>query len=1033
MTSFSIKNHVLTFSLVAVLAFLGINGFFNMAQDSMPPFTVRYSNVITTFAGASPERVEMLVTDKIEKQLQQIAELEHVESESRTGISIVNIRIKDQYTQMQPIYDKIRRKVEEIKDQLPEGSRISIQDEDLADIYGIIYSITGDGYSPAELLDIAEDVRDSLIKLPNAAKVEIVGEQVEQIFIDYDNTKFAELGLTQEMIQSILSRTNIIFPGGDIKIGNERIILEPTGNYETIEDLKKTIVSDTDSQDIIYLGDVANIYRGYKYPTESIVKINGVDGISLGVALKQGGNIVDLGQEVDTLISYFEGVYPYGIEFTRSASQDIFVEKSVKDFVSNLIQSVLVVLVVMFIFLGMRTGVVVASLIPAVIVTTLLLMSLAGVGLNQVSLAALIMALGMLVDNAIVMAESIMVRMEKGDEALSAAISSANELKVPLLISSLTTSAAFLPFYLAQSTMGEIVGPIFVVITFALLSSWVFALTLIPLLGIYFIKVKRLKKSTPSLLDKCNNMYKKILLFNLKQPWLLIILIIGLFAGSIYGLKFIPSIFMPDSERFLITANFELPIGTDIQRTQTVITAVEDYIKKNFLLPGTKNSDGETGEPIHGVSDFTSYVGEGAPKYDLGYTAPEKTSYTAHILINTTSDIANQMVIDGLDKFCFNTFPDLSATITRLATGGGSSDPVAIRISGREPEALFEIVETVKTQLREIPGTKNIHDDWGPKTKKILVNISQERAQLAGISNQDIAVSLETVLTGKETGQFREGDKSIPIIMTDKASLQMSIETLEGMNVYSQKTGNNVPLSQVADLEIQWQSTKIKRRQQYKTITIITDLESNFTAASIVREMTPWLDQAKKDWGMGYTYELGGEAENSEEGMGSVIVNLPLAFFIIALLLIGQFNSLKKPLIVVMTIPLGLIGVVVGLLVTGSYFGFFAFLGLISLAGIIINNAIVLLDRIQIEQEEPGRTRQDAILLAARERFRPIMLTTATTICGLVPLWMGGGIMFEPLAVGILFGLLFATVITLLFVPVMYRLLFRISYKGYTG
>ena len=575
MTSFSIKNNVLTLTIVLVLAFLGINEFKNMSQDSMPPFTVRYSNVVTTFAGASPERVELLVTDKIEKQLQQIAELDHVESESRTGISVISIKIKDEYTNMQPIYDKIRRKVEEVQQELPQGSNVSILDEDLADIYGIIYSITGDGYTPAELLDIAEDVRDGLIKLSNAAKVDIVGGQTEQIFIEYDNPKFAELGLTQEMIKSILSKTNIIFPGGDLKIGNERIILEPTGNYESIEDLKKTIVSDSNSSEIIYLGDVADIFRGYKQPEESIVKVNGVKGLSLGVALKEGGNIVKLGQEVDELMDVYKGIYPYGIEFTRSASQDGFVEKSVKDFVSNLIQSVVVVLVVMFLFLGMRTGVVVASLIPAVIVTTLLSMSKAGVGLNQVSLAALIMALGMLVDNAIVMAESIMVKMEKGAKANAAAISAAAELKIPLLISSLTTSAAFLPFYMAQSTMGEIVGQIFVVITFALLSSWVFSLTLIPLLGIYFIKVKEGKQDKITLFDRFNTIYQRILLFNLKRPLLLLALIIISFAASIHALGFIPSIFMPDSERFLVTANFELPIGTDIDRTEEVISAIE--------------------------------------------------------------------------------------------------------------------------------------------------------------------------------------------------------------------------------------------------------------------------------------------------------------------------------------------------------------------------------------------------------------------------------------------------------------------------
>lgn len=1022
MTAFSIKNSVLTFSIVVVLAVLGVSEFKNMPQDSMPPFTVRYSNVVTSFPGASPERVEMLVTDKIEKQLQQIAELEHVESESRTGISVVNIRIKDQYTDMQPIYDKIRRKVEEIEHELPPGSSVRIQDEDLADVFGIIYSITADGYSPAELYDIAQDVRDGLIKLPNAAKVEIVGEQIEQIFIDYDNAKFAELGLTQEMIKSILSKTNIIFPGGDLKIGNERIILEPTGNYETIDDLEKTIVSDKNSPEIIYLGDVTDIYRGYKEPPESIVKINGAQGISLGVALKQGGNIVELGKEVDALIEYYKGIYPYGVEFTRSASQDHFVEKSVKDFVSNLIQSVVVVLIVMLLFLGLRTGVVVASLIPAVIVTTLLLMSKAGVGLNQVSLAALIMALGMLVDNAIVMAESIMVKMEKGDKAIDAAISSANELKIPLLISSLTTSAAFLPFYLAQSTMGEIVGEIFIVITFALLSSWLFALTLIPLLSIHIIRIKKDKNHSDTLFDRFNRIYLSILRFNLKHPLVLLVLIIVLFAGSVHALRFVPKIFMPDSERFLVTANFELPIGTDINQTEAVIAAIEGYINEQFLVNDQR---------VEGVIDFTAYIGEGAPKYDLGYTAPEKTTYTAHILINTTSDAANQTVIEELDRFCFETFPDLSPTITRLATGGGSSDPVAIRVSGSDPEKLFEIAESIKAKLRSIPGSKNVHDDWGMKTKKIIVDISPERAQFAGISNQDIAISLETFLKGRETGQFREGDKSIPIIMTDKSSRELTIERLEGMNVHSQTTGNSVPLSQIAGLDIQWQSTKILRRHQLKTVTAISGLEPGYTAASIVQQVTSWLTEEKEKWGYGYDFEFGGEAENSEEGMQSVIVNLPMAFFIIALLLIGQFNSLKKPVIVLLTIPLGLIGVVAGLLAAGSYFGFFAFLGLISLAGIIINNAIVLIDRIQIEQDELKRTPQDAILCAARERFRPIMLTTATTICGLIPLWLGGGIMFEPLAVGILFGLLFATVITLIFVPVMYRLLFRISYKNY--
>jgi len=1018
------NNNVLTLSIVFVLTFLGISSFNKFPQDSMPPFTVRFANVITTFPGASPERVEMLVTDKIEKQLQQIAELKDIDSESRTGISIISIRIKDEYSDMQPIYDNIRRKVEDIEHELPSGCFVQIKDEDLVDVYGIIYTITADGYTYAETLDIAEDVRDGLIKLPNASKVEIVGEQEELIYIDYDNARFADLGLTQEKLKAILSKTNIIFPGGDMKIGNERIIFEPSGNYESIEDLKNTIVSDKD-KDIILLGDIARVYRGYRKPKESIVRINGVPGISLGVALKKGGNIVELGKEIDELFAYYKSVYPHGVEFTRSASQDLFVEKSVNDFVNNLLQSVVVVLVVMLLFLGLRTGVVVASLVPVVMVTTFLMMSLLGVGLNQISLAALIMALGMLVDNAIVMAESIMVKMDKGEKALDSAIESASELKVPLLISSLTTSAAFMPFYLAQSMMGEIVGEIFLVISIALISSWVFALTLIPLLSIIFIKVKKNGESEDgkqTFIERLNERYRKILIANLKSPSRLIIVIVVLFFFSIWILRFIPSVFMPDSERFLVTANFEMPIGTDIDRTDKVIHSVEVFLNKNFMV---KDAESE------GVVNYTSYIGEGAPKYDLGYTAPEKTSYTAHILINTTSNEFNQVVIDKLDAFCFENFPDLLPTIKRLGTTGGNTNPVSVRISGKDPDNLMKIMESVKQKMVQTSGSKNITDDWGMRTKKIVVDIDQTRGQYAGISNQDVALSLETVLTGKDIGIYREEDKSIPIVMIEKSSEGLCVEKLEGLNIYSQQTGVNAPLSQVADLNVHWQFSKIKRRNLFKTIAVSCDFQTGYTANSIILELEPWLQENQPGWGPGYTYEWGGEAENRAEGMQSVIDFLPLAFFLILILLIGQFNSIKKPLIVLLTIPLGIIGVVFGLIIARSYFGFFAFLGLISLAGIVINNAIVLLDRIEMEINENMKTPQEAIIAAANERFRPILLTTATTICGLLPLWIGGGIMFEPLAVGILFGLMFATVVTLLFVPTMYKILFRVSYDDY--
>ncbi|AZQ64809.1 efflux RND transporter permease subunit [Flammeovirga pectinis] len=1027
-TEFSIKNNVLTLTLVVLLGLIGFQTYEGMPRDSMPPFTVRYVSIITTYPGGSPERVEMLVTDKIEKQLQQVSELKYIKSESRNNVSIITIEIKEMYTEMQPIYDKIRRRVDEVKPDLPDGCKVQIKDEDIVDVFGVIYSITGDGYSYKELYDIAKDVKDGLIKLPNAARVEIVGEQMENVFIEFDNAAISKYGLTTNMIKNAIANTNIIFPGGDVKFGTERIILEPTGSFETVSNISKVVIQLKDEKSV-HLGDIARIRRGYKTPTESIVTVSGQPAISLGVKLKDDGNIVELGKEIDEKIKYYQEQYPWGIEFIRSASADLYVESSVNSFVSNLLQSVATVLVVMFIFLGFRTGLVVSALIPSTIVITFVIMGLMDVGLNQISLAALIMALGMLVDNAIVMSESIMVKMERGAKVYTAAIESAQELMVPLLISTLTTSAAFLAFYLAKSTMGEIVGPIFVVITIALVSSWVMSITLIPLLAIYLIKIKPKDTSEDakvSNFDKLVGYYRPFLVWNLKRPFLFIGVILLCFLSMTKIAPYVPFIFMPDSDRALVTVNLELPMTSDITVTEEVVEEVDKYLKR-FLLEkeevGTKE----------GVIDFTSYVGEGAPKYDLGYQAPEKSSYTAHILINTTSNEFNQTVIDSLDWFCFNHFPDLQPRIKRLGSAGGAENPIEIRISGRDPLVLYSLVDSVKEKLAGIPGTKNIKDDWGIKTKKFVIKIDQDRAENAGVTNQDIALSMLTSISGVELDQYREDDESIPIMMKDAHEGDYSMRQLESINIYSQGTGNNVPLKQVADILVDWQFTKVKRYDLFKTITVSAGVDKTTTSNEIMSELQPWLKENQKDWSTGYFYDYGGDIEKTKSGIGSVVEYLPLSFCIIVLLLVGQFNSFKKSLIILLTIPMGAIGVYYGLFLADSYMGFFGFLGLVSLAGIVINNGIVLIDRIEIELTENNREPADAIVSAATERFRPILLTTATTVCGLLPLWFGGGIMFEPLAVSLLFGLLFATVLTLVLVPVFYSLFYGVKFKDYKG
>ena len=1013
-TEFAIKNNVVSWSLLFVVFTAGLSAFGNMPRDDMPPFLVRVANVVTTFPGASPQRMELLISNKIEEVCQEVPEVDHIQSENRTGVSIVTIFLKDSERDLQPIFDKLRRKVDAVRNQLPSGvTSVNFNDEGLSDVYGIILGITADGFTYVELKEAAEAIRNDLIKLPNAAKIKIVGAREERVYLDYDNARLAELGLTQQRLTNIISSTNIVFSGGDIEVGDERIILEPTGNFDLIEDIKKIIVS-SEKGELVFLGDIVNIYRGYVEPQKSSVRINGKPGLGIGVNLKKGGNIIELGKEIDARLEYYQTILPWGYKIVRAASQDEVVDDSVKNFLGNLYQAVGVVLLVMLLFLGLRTGLIVASLIPMAIVTTILLMSQSGLGLNQVSLASLIIALGMLVDNAIVVSESIMVKMEKGEKAIDAAIASARELFMPLLISSLTTSAAFLAFYLAKSVMGELMGELFVVVSFALLSSWLLSMTLIPLLCIYFLKVKpKLEHTGP---NRFQAFYEKILVANLQRPFIFLGGVVLVFAIALWCFRYIPFVFFPDSARALVTVTIDLPLGSTIEKTEEIIVSIENYVIDELLV--------EKGR-AEGVISFSSYIGEGAPKYDLGYTAPEALPSSAHILLNTSSSAVNQPVIDAVDNFIFQNLPEARAKVKRLSGGGGGDNAIEIRISGDDPQVLYRLVEKIRAKLHSIEGTKNIRDSWGPRTKKLIVDIDQHRARLTGVTSQDIAVSLQTGLIGLQTGQFREGDKIIPIVMRNNQVEDRRIQELESMPVYVQQSGKNVPLKQVADLKIEWQVAKILRRDLTRTISVTSEVDTGYTAAEIIDQMERWLEQ--QDMPSGYVYELGGEAEESAKSIGAVVEYLPLSLFIIVLLLISQFNSIRKPLIIFLTIPLGLIGVIFGLLLSGSYFGFMPFLGIISLIGIVINNAIVLIDRIQIEMDEFKRTLRDAIVAAAQQRFRPIMLTTATTTLGLIPLWIGGGVIWEPMAITIIFGLLFATILTLLVVPVMYRLFFRVS------
>ncbi len=1023
---FSIEKNRVALSILTVVMVMGMVFYASLSRDSMPPYTIRVASVVSSFPGASPERVEELVTDKIEKIAQELPELKKVTSTSRTGLSVVQVELKMEVTpeQLQAVWDRLRRKLNTIQG-LPNNVKPQLNDDGIGEVFGIAVGITSDGFSYAAMKEQADELRDDLIKLEDAAKVEINGAQEERVFVKFDNTKLKTYGLTSSSLQGIIASTNILNSGGEVNIEEERIILEPTGNFNSISDIKNMLIPLGQSGQVVSLGDITIIEKGYINPPKQKVRINGKDAVSLHVSLKEGRNIIKLGEEIDVMLSEWQKKLPVGLEVSRLASIDQYIDLKISDFLGNLMQAIGIVLAVMLIFLGFRTGMVIASLIPIVTITTLMIMGLIDVGLNQITLAALIMALGMMVDNAIVVAESIMVKMENGIEVKKAAIDSCAELFMPLLISTLTTSAAFLAFFMAESVMGDIMGPIFVVITIALLSSWIISLSIITLFCVFFLKIKKREDGKAGFLDRMINglksKYKDLILLALAWKRTVLLSIVALFFLSLYGFTKLAFVFFPDSDRNMITIDINLPEGTKIESTTKTILAIEEFITNNLKV---------TEEKTAGIVDWSSYIGEGPSSYDLGYNADEPNSNYAHILVNTSSFLVNNDMVKQLDAFCFNTFPDADIKVGLLGSGG-SGTPIEIKVSGDNPDKLASIAEEIKSKLFSISGTKNIKDDWGPKGKKFVIDIDQNKAQSAGITNQDVAISLQTVLDGFQAGEFRENDKSIPIVMTSNQGKQQSLASLETLNIYGQNSGKSVPLLQVANIIPQWQYSKIKRLDLTRTINVSSELTADGNASEITAVITPWLKEQEEIWGKEYTYKLGGDAENSAENMGAVAKYLPLSAFIIVMLLIIQFNSFRKMTMIVTTIPLGVIGMVIGLLLFGVPFGFMAFLGVISLAGIVINNAIVLIDRIEIEENELKRKPQDAIIAACIQRFRPILLATFTTVLGLIPLYLGGGEMWEPMAVTIMIGLLFGTVITLLFIPAFYSVLYKVDYKGY--
>jgi multidrug efflux pump subunit AcrB len=1023
LTEFALKRRTVTGTLIVVLIFAGMGAYVDAPRQMDPGFIIRTAMITTYFPGASPARVEQLITDPIEKAVQEIPELDWVNSTSRTGVSVIYVNIREEFKEMRPIWDDLRRKVDAVAPSLPEGIDGPIVNDEFGDVYPIMFSMTGDGFSYMELKDVADDLRDELLRVKAVAKVDIIGAQEERLFVEYNNAVLSKLGITPQMLKDSLQQRNIIQPGGEIDVAKESIALEPSGNFASVAELRRTVIRLPMTEELVYLEDIVEIYRGYVDPPEGLVRINGRPGLTLAVSMAEGGNLIRLGEELEQFFFTIQEQYPHGIDFYRTYFQPTIVEKKVNDFVDSVTQAVVIVLVVMLLTLGLRTGVVVATLVPTTMVITMWAMSIFEIQLDQMSLAALIIALGLLVDNAIVVSESIMVRMAEGEDGVSAALGATKELRVPLLIASLTTAAAFLPIRLAESAVGEYTGVLFSVVTLTLLISWVLALTMIPILCVRFLKPKKVEEPFDS---RFYRVYRGAILTALRRPWLsLLIAVVGFFLGiQLYG--FVPQLFFPQQATNFFVAELTFPPGTSIATTESMIEDVESYIESELFA-----QEGEDG-----ITHWASFISTTPPRFTLTYNpdAP-KPRYSETMIHTTTAEVVPE-VMDKLEDYVTERYPDVRPHIRPLGNGPPVRKPIEVRISGKDVDEVFRIADDVKQWLNDRDDTRNVGDDWGPKVKKMVVAVSEDRARRAGITNEDVATSLQTFLSGYETTQYREDDKIIPVVLRSVAEGRRNIDRLATLSVFAQD-GSSVPLTQVASGQLEWESSEILRRDLNPTVMVDADTVAGVTAFDVIAELEPWLEEQKKSWGIGYRYEFGGEVEGSGDANASIAAKLPIAGMIIVMLLVWQFNSLRKPTIVLATILFALVGVAIGLVITdrlglpGGYFGFMTLLGIVSLAGIVINNGIVLIDRIDIEINENGLAPPLAIVQAAQQRFRPIMLTTATTIASLIPLYVGGEEMFQPMAVAIMAGLLFSTLLTLGFVPLMYSLFYRVSFKDF--
>jgi multidrug efflux pump subunit AcrB len=1045
---FSINKKVITLTLTALLIVAGIKSFDSLSRLEDPEFTIKEAIVITKYPGASAAEVAEEVTNVIEKACQEMGQLDFIESTSKRGFSQVKVVIKDKYDKasLPQVWDELRRKINDNQRFLPPGAGPSLVNDDFGDVYGVYFALTGEGYTDKEIYDVADFLKRELLLAQDVKKIVMYGVQPEVIYVEMARQKMAELGISQYDIYNALQAKNLPVDSGMMKLGQEYIPINPTGEFRSEKEFGDLLISGKDPNRLIYLKDVASVVRGYKDPPDTILRFNGKPAIGIGISTVMGGNVVTMGEAIDKRLKELKSQIPVGMELGIISLQSESTTNAIDGFLVNLVQAVAIVVVVLVLFMGIQSALIIGFILILTIISTFIFMGQMGVALERISLGALIIALGMLVDNAIVIIDGMKVKIEQGIDGTKAASDVVGQTSIPLLGATAVAIIAFAAIGTSQDSTGEYCRSLFQVILISLSMSWVTAVTVAPLLGVMFLKKKSgSKEAADPYAGNMYQAYKKALISSLRSRWVTVGAVAAIFLIALFGFKFVDQMFFPNSTRPQFMIDIWYPEGTHINKVSRELKKAEEYLMG-----------------IDHVTDITTQLGGGQMRILLTYT-PEPSSYSyGQIFVSVDDYRLVDTMMPGVYKKMAELFPDAKIGLKKFLLGPGDGGKIQLRVMGPDGDKLRELAEKAKNIIYKDGGAVAIRDEWREKVKVVRPQLAEAQARRTGITRPDLGKALESAFSGTQTGVYREGDDLIPIVARSPEEERLDAGNIRDLQIWSPAAQKMIPMRQIApNVKTEFEDTSMWRRDRQYQLKIHADPKGGL-ASDLLARVKPKIEKALdvdvgqvlgKRFGPGQDpfknfthktlpiiyknqmplkgmpgYSMGwdGEAESSAKAQVSLAGKMPVFVTLMFLIVVCLFNAFRQPLVIWCCVPLALIGVTAGLLLTGQPFGFMALLGLISLSGMLIKNAIVLIDQIDLEIKS-GKGHYQSIIDSGVSRLRPVLMAAVTTIFGMVPLFKDA--FFISMAVTIVFGLAFATVLTMVVVPVLYAIFFKISDK----